>query len=58
LWHTSVIPALSRLKQEDHEFQASLGYVARLLPQKKKNNQTKCLFYANGINEDSLVMLE
>jgi hypothetical protein len=24
--HTSVIPALRRLKQEDYEFKASLGY--------------------------------
>lgn len=25
-WHTHVIPALGRLKQEDHEFKASLSY--------------------------------
>jgi hypothetical protein len=25
-WYTSVIPTLRRLRQEDHEFKASLGY--------------------------------
>jgi hypothetical protein len=33
-WNTgtecAVIPALRRLRQEDHEFEASLGYVASL----------------------------
>jgi hypothetical protein len=28
-WYTSVIPALRRLKQEDHEFKTSLGYIGR-----------------------------
>jgi hypothetical protein len=27
LWHTSLIPALRR--QEDHKFEASIGYTAR-----------------------------
>jgi hypothetical protein len=31
----AVIPALGRLRQKDHEFQASLGYVARLHLKKK-----------------------
>jgi hypothetical protein len=26
-WHTSVISALGRLRQEDHEFEASLSYI-------------------------------
>jgi hypothetical protein len=28
-WHTSIIPALGRLRQEDYEFKTSLGYIAR-----------------------------
>jgi hypothetical protein len=28
-WYTSVIPALRKLRQEDHEFRASLGYMVR-----------------------------
>jgi hypothetical protein len=28
-WHTPVMPALRRLKQEDHDFQASLGCIER-----------------------------
>jgi hypothetical protein len=27
--YTPVIPALRRLRQEDHEFQTTLGYIAR-----------------------------
>jgi hypothetical protein len=27
-WHISIIPALGRLRQEDLEFQANLGYIA------------------------------
>jgi hypothetical protein len=29
-WWTSVIPALGRLRQEDHDIQASQGYIVRL----------------------------
>jgi hypothetical protein len=32
-----VIPALDRLRQEDHEFETSLGYIASPCPQKNKN---------------------
>jgi hypothetical protein len=29
-WYTPVIPGLGRLRQKDHEFEATLGYVVRL----------------------------
>jgi hypothetical protein len=39
-WYTPLIPALKRLKQEDHEFEASLGYKARF---------EDCLGYSDSI---------
>jgi hypothetical protein len=35
--HTD-IPALGRLRQEDHEFQVSLGYMRKPWLREKKNN--------------------
>jgi hypothetical protein len=35
-WHTPVISALRRLKQEDCEFDVSLNYIVRPCSQKEK----------------------
>jgi hypothetical protein len=35
--YTLVIPALGRLRQEDHEIEASLGYNSKMLAQKQTN---------------------
>jgi hypothetical protein len=35
-WCIPVIPTLTRLKQKDREFKASLGYMVRLCLKKKK----------------------
>jgi hypothetical protein len=35
-WYTSAIPGLSRLRQEDCEFEASLDYIKTLYLQKKR----------------------
>jgi hypothetical protein len=34
-----VIPALGRLRQEDHEFQTNLGYITRPYPKKKEKRK-------------------
>jgi hypothetical protein len=36
VWYKLVIPALRRLRQEDYEFQTSLGYIVRPCPKKNK----------------------
>jgi hypothetical protein len=34
-WYTPIIPALRRLRQEDHKFKASLDYKERHYPKNK-----------------------
>jgi hypothetical protein len=43
-WHTSIITALRRLRQEDHEFEASLWYIdPGSWLQKKKKKRAEAL---------------
>jgi hypothetical protein len=37
-WDTPAISALERLRQEDHEFKTSLGYIARPCIKKTTTN--------------------
>jgi hypothetical protein len=39
-WHTPIILALRRLRQEDHEFQTSLGHIMRPYFKKAKKEIT------------------
>jgi hypothetical protein len=35
-WYISIIPALRKLRQEDDEFEGSLGYIVRSCQKKRK----------------------
>jgi hypothetical protein len=35
-WHTAIIPALRRPRQENHEFEVSQDSILKTLPQKQK----------------------
>jgi hypothetical protein len=37
-----VIPALRRLRQEDHKTEVSLGYIVRLCLKKQSNQKGRC----------------
>jgi hypothetical protein len=37
-WHTSLIPAIGKLRQEGHNFKANLGYIMRTCLKRKKKN--------------------
>jgi hypothetical protein len=38
-WHTPIIPALGRPRQEDYKFKASLGYRAKSFLKNKHNSK-------------------
>lgn len=37
----SVIPALGSQRQEDHKFEASVGYIVRICPRKRKGGRER-----------------
>jgi hypothetical protein len=43
-WHTPVIPALGKLRQEKHKFGDGLGYIARHYLKKSKINKIKYMY--------------
>jgi hypothetical protein len=42
-WYMSAIPAIGRLRQKDHKFEASLDYIVR--PCHRKENKSIYLFF-------------
>jgi hypothetical protein len=43
-WFTPIIPAFRRQRQEDYEFEISLGYVAKLSKKKKYTHKRNFQF--------------
>jgi hypothetical protein len=39
-----IIPLLKRLRQEDHQFQANLGYRVRIYLKKQTNKKQQCIY--------------
>jgi hypothetical protein len=44
-WYMSIIPALGRLRQEDHELEASLGYIVRPCLKKRKRKKSEQIIH-------------
>jgi hypothetical protein len=49
MWHTPVVPALIKLRQEDREFEVSLGYLVRPYFKKIKNKMRSKFNFLFGI---------
>jgi hypothetical protein len=47
-WFTTVILAFGRLRQEDHKFEVSLGYIVRPYLKKKSSKPTMILKNTRG----------
>jgi hypothetical protein len=46
-WHTAIIPALERLRQEHGKFKAVLGYIARLSQKQTKTPKNSIPFLSS-----------